>query len=240
MLYVEIAIVVVLICVNGLLSMSELAIVSSRPGSPQGDDRPRRQGRRPRPGAWLQSRQVPVVGADRHHPGRRSVRRLLRRHARRPAGRVPGLDRHSRKRRRPARRRHRRRHHHLFLADRRRTGAQADRAARSRTRRRQGRSGDDHPRHRLGAPGLPARHFRPRHPVAAWPARRKRGEGHRRGDQDAGRRGRASRHHRIRRAAHDRRRHAARRPRRARGDDAAHRGRLDQPAVRRRAPSASF
>ncbi|MFC3324843.1 hemolysin family protein [Mesorhizobium cantuariense] len=31
MLYVEIAIVVVLICVNGLLSMSELAIVSSRP-----------------------------------------------------------------------------------------------------------------------------------------------------------------------------------------------------------------
>ncbi len=31
MLYVEIATVVVLICVNGLLSMSELAIVSSRP-----------------------------------------------------------------------------------------------------------------------------------------------------------------------------------------------------------------
>ena len=31
MLYIEIAIVVVLICVNGLLSMSELAIVSSRP-----------------------------------------------------------------------------------------------------------------------------------------------------------------------------------------------------------------
>jgi putative hemolysin len=31
MLYVEIAIVVVLVCVNGLLSMSELAIVSSRP-----------------------------------------------------------------------------------------------------------------------------------------------------------------------------------------------------------------
>ena len=31
MLYVEIAIVVVLVCVNGLLAMSELAIVSSRP-----------------------------------------------------------------------------------------------------------------------------------------------------------------------------------------------------------------
>jgi putative hemolysin len=31
MLYIEIAIVVVLICVNGLLAMSELAIVSSRP-----------------------------------------------------------------------------------------------------------------------------------------------------------------------------------------------------------------
>src|SRR5690606_30912736 len=31
MLYVEIAIVVVLICVNGLLAMSELAIVSARP-----------------------------------------------------------------------------------------------------------------------------------------------------------------------------------------------------------------
>jgi len=32
MLYVEIAVVVVLICVNGLLAMSELAVVSSRPG----------------------------------------------------------------------------------------------------------------------------------------------------------------------------------------------------------------
>ena len=31
MLYVEIAFVIVLVCVNGLLSMSELAIVSSRP-----------------------------------------------------------------------------------------------------------------------------------------------------------------------------------------------------------------
>ncbi|TIW40975.1 MAG: DUF21 domain-containing protein, partial [Mesorhizobium sp.] len=31
MLYLEIAIVTVLICVNGLLAMSELAIVSSRP-----------------------------------------------------------------------------------------------------------------------------------------------------------------------------------------------------------------
>ena len=31
MVYLEIAIVVVLICVNGLLAMSELAIVSSRP-----------------------------------------------------------------------------------------------------------------------------------------------------------------------------------------------------------------
>ena len=32
MVYIEIAIVVVLICVNGLLAMSELAVVSSRPG----------------------------------------------------------------------------------------------------------------------------------------------------------------------------------------------------------------
>jgi hypothetical protein len=55
-----------------------------------------------------------------------------------------------------------------------------------------------------------------------------RGKGHRRGDQDARRRGRASRHHRIRRTPHDRRRHAARRPRGARRDDAAHRGRLAQ------------
>src|SRR5690606_15491038 len=31
MLYIEIAVVVVLICVNGLLAMSELAVVSSRP-----------------------------------------------------------------------------------------------------------------------------------------------------------------------------------------------------------------
>ena len=36
MLYVEIAIVVALVCVNGLLSMSELAIVSSRPARLKG------------------------------------------------------------------------------------------------------------------------------------------------------------------------------------------------------------
>ncbi len=62
--------------------------------------------------------------------------------------------------------------------------------------------------------------------------KRERGARHRRRDQDAGRRGRAPRHHRIGRAPDDRRRHAARRPRRARRDDAAHRGRLDQPRGR--------
>ena len=80
---------------------------------------------------------------------------------------------------------------------------------------------------------LPARLLRPRCSVAARPARRVRGEGHRRGDQDAGRRGRASWHDRIRRAPHDRRRDAARRPGCARRHDAAHRDRLAEPRMGR-------
>ena len=122
---------------------------------------------------------------------------------------------------------------HLRLADHRRTRAQADRAARSRGHRRHGRAGHDHPVQGGAAARLPARFLRPRRSVAARPAWRVRGKGHRRGDQDARRRGRASWHHRIRRAPHDRRRDAARRPRRARRHDAAHRDRLAEPRMGR-------
>ena len=48
MLYLEIAIVVVLICLNGLLAMSELAVVSSRPARLKAMIDRGVQGRRPR------------------------------------------------------------------------------------------------------------------------------------------------------------------------------------------------
>ena len=85
MLYFELAIVIVLIVINGLLSMSELAIVSSRPARLAGLVE-KRQRRPPRARACLRSRKIPVHGADRHHAGRRAVGRFFRRHARAAAG----------------------------------------------------------------------------------------------------------------------------------------------------------
>ena len=229
MLYVEIAIVVVLVCVNGLLAMSELAIVSSRPARLKAmiDREVKGAGRAlalgANPGRFLSTVQIGItlVGVlSGAFSGATLGERLCG---------FAGRSRHALGSAQPARRRRRGGAHHLRLADHRRTGAQADRAAQSRG----GALRMVAPAMTIlakvaAAAGLPARLFRPRRAVAARPARRERGEGHRRGDQDAGRRGRASRHHRIGRAAHDRRRHAARRPRGARRDDAAHRSRLAQ------------
>lgn len=68
MLYLELAIVTILIVVNGLLSMSELAIVSSRPARLAGLVEKGVSGARPAlalaadyPGKFL------FHGADRHH-----------------------------------------------------------------------------------------------------------------------------------------------------------------------------
>ena len=228
MLYVEIGIVAVLICLNGLLAMSELAVVSSRPArlkamidrDVKGAASAFKLGADP--GKFLSQR------TDRHHAGRRAVRRLLRRHARPAAVAASGRIRRADAYVRLAWRRHRRGAHHLWLADRRRAGAQADRAAQPGGHRCAGGAGDDLLA-RVAAPLVFLLDISGRaRPVAARPEGRIRGEGHRRGDQDAGRRGRASRHHRIGRTADDRRRHAAGRPRGARGDDTANRCRLDQ------------
>ena len=235
MLYVEIGIVVVLICVNGLLAMSELADRLLPPGAAQGDDRPRRQGRRPRAGAGRQSRArflstvqigITLVGVlSGAFSGATLGQRLS----------------------------------DLLWSHRACPTASPTRSASASSSRvitygsliigelvpKQIALRDPEGIAVMVAPAMTilAKVAAPlvwlldisgrARAAAARPARRERGEGHRRGDQDAGRRGRASRHDRIRRAPHDRRRHAARRPRRARRDDAAHRGRLAQPRMGR-------
>ena len=83
MLYVEIGAVIVLIIINGLLAMSELAIVSSRPARLKAMVDRNVRGAAPRAQAQRRSRPLPVDRADRHHAGRRVLRRLLGRHARR-------------------------------------------------------------------------------------------------------------------------------------------------------------
>ena len=172
MLYLELAIVTVLIVINGLLSMSELAIVSSRPARLA---RPGREGRprlAARAGARLRSRKIPLHRADRHHADRRALGRVLRRHARPAAVAMAGRTRPVARPGRRHRRRPRRRHHHLCLADRRRTRAEADRAARSRIHRRQGRAGDERDGEDLAAAGVAARPFRQGAALAARPSRR--------------------------------------------------------------------
>ena len=139
MVYVEIAIVVVLICVNGLLAMSELADRFVPPGPPQGDDRPRTSRA---PAARWRSAPIPAAScrpcrsasrwsaccpAPSPAPRSASGWRELLVDTACPTGMADA-----------ARRRHRRCAHHLRLADHRRAGAQADRAARSRRRSRSG------------------------------------------------------------------------------------------------------
>ena len=92
------------------------------------------------PGKFLSTR------ADRHHAGRRPLRRVFRRDAWLSAGsaRLAELG-HSGQLRRAARRRPCGGRDHLCLADRRRTGAEADRAAPAGADRRTCRAGDDDP-----------------------------------------------------------------------------------------------
>ena len=143
MLYLELAIVTVLIVINGLLSMSELGDRLVAAGEARGAGRERRQRlaaarwRWPSdPGKFLSTVQIGITligvlsgafsGATL---GQRLTHWLLE------LGLSPSTRRHHR-------RRPRRRRHHLCFADRRRTRAEADRAARSRSDRREGRAGD--------------------------------------------------------------------------------------------------
>ena len=89
----------------------------------------------PRFGAGVGPRQVSLHRADRDYADRRAVRRIFRRHARPAFDQFPGRIRFVARPRRCGRRRRRRHAHHLRVADRRRTGAEADRAARSRSGR---------------------------------------------------------------------------------------------------------
>ena len=82
MLSLELAIVVALIVLNGLLAMAELAVVSSRPRAPAGADRSRGHRREARAGACRRSGKVSLDRADRHHAGRRALRRVFGRDAR--------------------------------------------------------------------------------------------------------------------------------------------------------------
>ena len=227
MVYLEIAIVVVLICVNGLLAMSELAIVSARPARLKAmiDRKVSGAGRAlalgANPGRFLSTVQIGITlvgvlsGAFSGATLGDRLADILVTRAACPA------------RCQSARRRHRRRRHHLpsliigelvpkQIALRNPEGIAAH-----------GRADHDHP--------LQGRHCRSSgcsiSPAARcfWllgQSRRERGKGDRRGDQDAGRRSRASRHHRSRRAAHDRRRVCGSATAPCARHDAAHRDRL--------------
>ena len=139
MLYVEIGTVAVLIFVNGLLAMSELAIVSSRPARLKAMiDRERARAPAARlalganPGRFLSTVQIGItlVGVlSGAFSGATLGQRL--------GDLLIGYGRSGRHGR-CARRRHRRCAHHLRLADHRRTRSQADRAAQSGRRSRSG------------------------------------------------------------------------------------------------------
>ena len=219
-LFLELAIVTVLIVVNGLLSMSELAIVSSRPARlaalvEKGISGSRRAlALASDPGKFLSTVQIGITligvlsgafsGATL---GQRLSQWLLE------LGVATELCRcHWR--------RGRRHRHHLCVADRRRTGAEADRAARSRSDRREGCTRHGLVGKDLAAAGVAARSFRQGAAVAARTPRRGRGQGQRGRDQDPGRGGRKCRRARARRKGDDRGRDAAWRSAGRRGDDA--------------------
>ena len=96
-----------------------------------------------RAGAGVRSRQIPLHGTNRHHADRRAVGRLFRRDARPAPVAMAAGTRCATELCRCHRRRRRRHRHHLCVADRRRTGAEADRAARSRSDRREGCTRDE-------------------------------------------------------------------------------------------------
>ena len=76
-------IILLLVVLNGLLAMSELAIVSSRRTRLEGDGAGRAARRPDRARSRRRSGQVPLDRAERHHPDRDRLRRLFRREPRR-------------------------------------------------------------------------------------------------------------------------------------------------------------
>lgn len=77
-MFLEIAIVILLTVINGLLAMSELAIVSGRPARLKLLAGKGQQGRRDGNQACRRSRSVPVERPDRDHLGRCAGGRFLR------------------------------------------------------------------------------------------------------------------------------------------------------------------
>ena len=191
------------------------------------------QGREPRRRAGAEARRgpdrLPLDRAGRHHADRHLRRRLLRRDPVRAAGRraargIPALAEH----RRHARLRARRRRHHLRLADHRRTGPEAARAAQRRGDRRLRLGSDDGARRRRRAGRLVPPALDRGRPRPASAARRRAERGHRGGGEGDDRRG-----HRRRRlprggARTARRRHPLRRPAAAHDHGAAARHGLDR------------
>ena len=148
MVYLELAIVAILILLNGALALAELAVISARPARLRAlVDRQVVGARRAlalasNPGKFLSSVQIGItligvlsgafsgatLGLRAGRLARRS-RPVSSASPTEPLGRRPGRHRH-----------------HLCLADPGRARPQADRAARSRADRRAGRAGDDDPR----------------------------------------------------------------------------------------------
>ena len=133
--------------------------------------------RRARDGAGVRPRQVPVDRADRDYAGRCPLRRVFRRDTRAAADAVADRARLAGFGSGHSGCRHRRDDHHLRDADRRRTGPEASRPARSRKHRGQGCSGAGLARQAFTAAGGAARLLGQAHSDPARAERRGRGEG---------------------------------------------------------------
>lgn len=66
----EIIIIILLILLNGLFAMSEIALISARPLEPDGTRQAGQQGGRQSPPAGSGPGQIPFHDSDRHHPDR--------------------------------------------------------------------------------------------------------------------------------------------------------------------------
>ena len=80
--WLDLVLILALVAINGVLSMSELAIVSSREARLKAMAKSGSKGATLCARTGLRSRPVPVDGADRHHADRDPRRRFLRRPAR--------------------------------------------------------------------------------------------------------------------------------------------------------------
>ena len=87
--WLDVLIILLLVALNGVFAMSELAIVSSRKPRLKAMARAGRRGAQTALGPRRRSRPLPVDRADRHHPDRHPRRRLFGRQPRR-AGRASG------------------------------------------------------------------------------------------------------------------------------------------------------